>query len=68
MQKIDVDLEADDIETWYNKQKTIVKFSKTKLWQQVLRIKNEVKNIEPNEFDFSEGTIIFINKSIMFLL
>ena len=42
----------------------IVKFSKHKLWQQVLRVKKKLKNIDPSEFDFPEGTAIFINKSL----
>ena len=32
--------------------------------QQVLRVKKELKNIDPGEFDFPEGTAIFINESL----
>ena len=44
--------------------KTIVKFSKRKVCQQVLRVKEELKNIDPSELDFPEGTAIFINESL----
>ena len=43
---------------------TIVNFSKRKVCQQVLRVKKELKNIDPSEFDFPEGTAIFINESL----
>ena len=47
----------------YNdKKKTIVKFSKCKLCQQVLRVKKELKNIDFSELDFREDTTIFINE------
>ena len=57
----------DDIEAChrlYIDQKKIVKFSKRKLCQQVLREKQELKNVDPSEFDFPEGTDIFINESL----
>ena len=44
--------------------KTIVKFSKRKLCQPVLREKNKLKNVDPSKFDFPEGTAIFINESV----
>ena len=47
-----------------NDEKTIVKFSKCKVCQQVLRVKKELKNIDPSEFDFPEGTAILINESL----
>ena len=34
--------------------------------QQVLRLKKELKNIDPTEFDFPEDTAIFINESLSF--
>ena len=43
-----------------------VKFSKRKLCQQVLREKQELKNVDPSEFDFPEGTDLFINESLCF--
>ena len=43
---------------------TIVKFSKRKVCQQVLRVKKELKNIDPSEFDFPEGTPILVNESL----
>ena len=48
----------------YNDKKTIVKFSRRKLCQQVLREKKELKNVDPSELDFPEGTDIFINESL----
>ena len=62
-----VAVKPDDIEAChrlYNDKKTIVKFSKRKVCQQVLRVKEELKNIDPSEFDFPEGTAIFINESL----
>ena len=49
-----------------NDKKSIVKFTKLKLFQKVLRIKKELKNIDPSEFDFPEGTAIFINEIFCF--
>ena len=44
--------------------KSVVKFSKRKVCQQVLRAKKKLKNIDHSEFDFPEGTAIFINESL----
>ena len=44
--------------------KIVVKFSKGKVCQQVFRVKKELKNIDPSEFNFPEGTPRFINKSL----
>ena len=60
-------VKPDDIEAChrlYNDKKTMVKFSKRKVCQQVLRVKKELKNIDSSEFDFPEGTAIFINESL----
>ena len=65
--RIGVAVNPDDIEAchrFYNDKKAIVKFSKRKLCQQVLREKKELKNVDPSEFDFPEGTAIFINESL----
>ena len=65
--RIGVAVKPDDIEACYrlySNIKTIVKFSKCKVCQQVLRLKKELKNIDPSEFDFPEGTAIFINESL----
>ena len=64
---IGVTVNPDDIEAchkFYNEKKTIVRFSKHKLCQQVLREKKELKNVDPSELDFPEGTAIFINESL----
>ena len=64
--RIGVAVNPDDIEAcyrFYNDQKAIVKFSKRKLCQQVLREKKELKNVDPSEFGFPEGTAIFLNES-----
>ena len=65
--RIGVAVKTEDIEACqrlYNDKKTIVKFSKRKVCQQVLRVKKELKNIDPSELDFPEGTAIFINESL----
>ena len=65
--RIGVAIKPDDIEAChrlYNDKKTIVKFSKRKVCQQVLRVKKERKNIDPGEFNFPEGTAIFINEGL----
>ena len=57
--RIGVVVKPDDIEAChrlYNDKETIVKFSKRKDCQQVLRVKKKLKNIDPSEFDFPEGT------------
>ena len=64
---IGVAVNPDDIEVChrlYNDKKVIVKFSKRKLCQQVLREKKELKNVEPSKFDFPEGTAIPINEGL----
>ena len=65
--RIGVDVKPDDIEAChrlYNDNKTIVKFSKRKVCQQVLQVKKELKSIDPSKFDFPEDTAIFINESL----
>ena len=65
--RVGVAVKPDDIEAChrlYNDKETIVKFSKRKDCQQVLRVKKELKNIDPSEFDFPESTAIFINESL----
>ena len=65
--RIGVSVKPDDIEAChrlYNDKKTIDKFSNRKVCQQVLRVKKELKNIDPSEFNFPEGTAIFINESL----
>ena len=65
--RISVAVKTLDIEAChrlYNDKKTIAKFSKRKVCQQVLRVKKELKNTDPSKFDFPEGTAIFINESL----
>ena len=65
--RIGVDVKPDDIEAChrlYNVKKTIVKFSKQKLCQQVLQVKKDLKNIDISKFDFAKGTVIFFNGSL----
>ena len=53
--RIGVAVNPDDTEAChrlYNDKKPIVKFSKRKLCQQVLREKKELKNTDPSGFDF----------------
>ena len=63
--RIGAAVKSDDIEACqrlYFDKKLFVKFSKLKLCQQVLQVKKEMKNIDPSEFDFVEGTAIFIHE------
>ena len=65
--RIGVAVKPDDIEACHilcNDKKIIVTFSKRKLCHQVLRVKNDLKNTDPSEFDFPEGTDIIINESL----
>ena len=67
--RIGVAINPDDIELtigFIMTKKTIFKSSKRKLYQQVLREKKELKNVDPSEIDFLEGTAIFINESLCF--
>ena len=67
--RIGVAVNPDDIELtigFIMTKKTIFKSSKRKLYQQVLREKKELKNVDPSKFDFLEGTAIFINESLCF--
>ena len=69
--RIGVDVKPDDIEAChrlYNVKKTIVKFSKQKLCQQVLQVKKDLKNIDTSKFDFAKGTVIFFQWKFVFLL
>ena len=62
-----VAVNPDDIDACHrlcNDKKTIVKFSKRKLCQKVLREKKKLKNVNPSEFDFPESTAIFISESL----
>ena len=65
--RIGVAVKPNDIEACHrldNDIKIIVKFLKRKVCQQVLRVKKELKNIDPSEFDFPEDTALFINESL----
>ena len=44
--------------------KLVIKFSNTKDSLQVLRVKKDLKYLDPTELDFPEGTRILINESL----
>ena len=65
--RIGVAINPDDIEACHrlhNDKETIVKFSRRKLWKQVLREKKELKNVDPSKFDLPKGSALFINESL----
>ena len=65
--RIGVAINPDDIEACHrlhNDKETIVKFSRCKLWKQVLREKKELKNVDPSKFDLPKGSALFINESL----
>ena len=58
--RIGVAVNPDDIDACHslcNDKKTIVKFSKRKLCQLVLREKRKLKNVDPSEFDFRKAQL-----------
>ena len=57
--RIGVAVKPNDIETCHR-----LYNDKKQLWTFLLRVKKELKNIDPSEFDFPEGTAIFINESL----
>ena len=62
--KFGVHVEGKDIEACHHNDQAIVKFSYRKGSLQVLRVKKDLKSMDPTELDFPEGTEIFINESL----
>ena len=65
--KAGVEIDERYIQTYYRlkeKEKSIVKFVNRKDCLQILRLKKELKFLDPRELDFPENTKIFINESL----
>ena len=65
--KIDVEVDERDIEACHRlkeKERTIVKFANRKDCLQILRVKKDLKSLEPTEFNFPESTKSYINESL----
>ena len=50
------------------KDRTIVKFVNQKYCTSILWVKKNLKELDPSKLSFSEGTKIFINESLSFLV
>ena len=65
--KIDVEIDERDVQACHllkGKVRTIVKFVNRKICLQILRVKKELKSIDPAKLDFPENTKIFVNESL----
>ena len=65
--KIGVEIDERDVQACHRlkeKERTIVKFVNRKDCLQILRVKKDLKSLEPTELDFPENTKIFINESL----
>ena len=65
--KLGVHVEGKDIQACHrlkNNDRVIIKLSNRKDSLQVLRVKKDLKSLDPTELDFPEGTRIFINESL----
>ena len=65
--KIGVEIDERDLQACHGlqeKERTIVKCFNMKDCLQILRVKKELKSLNPTEFDFPENTNIFINESL----
>ena len=65
-EKLGVQVNERDIQDCHRLKygKTIVKFSNRKDCLQILRVKKNLKELDPTELDFEEGTKIFVNESL----
>ena len=68
VKKLGVEVDADNIEACHRIKKdsdrTIVKFSKRKDCQQVMKIKKDLKSMSFTDIDLPTGTKIYINESL----
>ena len=67
--RIGIIVKLDDIEAChrlFHDKKRLPNFQNIKICQQVSRVKEELKNIDPIEYDFPGHTTIFINESLCF--
>ena len=65
--KIGVEIDEWDVQACHRlkeKERTIVKFVNRKDCLQILRVKKDLKSLDPTELDFPENTKIFINESL----
>ena len=65
--KLEVHVEGKDIQACHrlkDNDRVIIKFSNRKDSLQVLRVKKDLRTLDPTELDFPEGTRIFINESL----
>ena len=65
--KIGVEIDERDVQVFHclkEKERTIVKFVNRKYYHQILKVKKELKSLEPTELGFPENTKIFINESL----
>ena len=65
--KIGVEIDERDVQPCHGlkeKERTIVKFVNRKDCLQILRVKKDLKSLDPTELDFPENTKIFINESL----
>ena len=67
IQEIDVDICDRDIQLCHrlkDKDQTIVKFTNRKYCLPILRVKRQLKGLDPSAVDLPEGTKIFMNESL----
>ena len=68
LQHIGADISEEEIELCHRRNKktdvTILKFSRRKDCEQVIRIKKDLKDLNPTDLDFPEETRLFINDSL----
>ena len=64
--KIGVTLTENDIEACYRLKgaKTIIKFYKCKIWQNILRKRRSLKKVKPSDVCLSGEKALFINESL----
>ena len=65
--KIGVEIDKRDVQACHRlkeKDRTIVKFVNRRDCLQILRVKKELKSLDPTDLDFPENTKIFINESL----
>ena len=65
--KLGVHVEGKDIQVCHrlkDNDRAIIKLSNRKDSQQILRVKKDLKSLDPTDLDFPDGTRIFINESI----
>ena len=67
LKKIGVEIDERDVQACHRlkeKERTIVKFVNRKDYLQILRVRKELKSLDPTELDFPENTKTFINESL----